>query len=114
MLRQLAAPFAAAARDGLNKGLAALVWVLVAIGLGATGLGLLLAALVMGLSLLVGPILACGLMGAALVLLAFAITALRRNRPAEAPIPPAPKDSPEQIAFSLGFALSRMILAGRK
>lgn len=114
MLRQLAAPFAAAARDGLNKGLAALVWTLVAMGLGAVGLGLLLATIVMGLSQLVGPILACGLMGSALVLLAFVITALRRTQPAEEPTPPAAATTPDQIAFALGFALSRLILAGRK
>jgi hypothetical protein len=132
MLRQLAAPLAAAARDGLNRGLAALVWTLVTVGLGITGLGLLLATAVMGLSRFVGPIMACGLAGLSLVLLALFVTALRRNRapivaprPAEplspAPLipsappsaspPSAPPLAPDQLAFALGFVLARLVLA---
>ena len=111
MLRQLAAPLAAAARDGLNRGLAALVWTLVAVGLGITGFGLLLAVAIMGLSRLTGPLVACGLMGVALVLLALLVTALRHKRPVLAAPPPAPPLAPDHLAFAIGFVLARLILA---
>lgn len=114
MLRELAAPIAAAARESLNKGLTALVWTLAALGLGITGVGLLLATTVMVLSLLTGPILACGLMGLGLVLLALLITALRRNRPVPLRAQPAPTATPDQLAFALGFVLARLILAKGK
>ena len=112
MLRPFAAPLAAAARQGLNRGLTALVWALVVIGLGTTGLGLLLAAALMGLSRLMGPLLACSVLGFGLILLAVLITSLRRDRPLAVP-PPAPAAPPDQIAFALGFVLARLILARR-
>lgn len=114
MLRQLAATLTAATRDGLNKGLAALVWTLVAAGLGLTGLGLLLATAVMGLSQLTGPLLACGLIGMGLVFLALLVTTLRRKRPELPAPPPAPSLAPDHLAFALGFVLARLILTKGK
>lgn len=113
MLRQLAAPFTAAARDGLNRGLSALVWTLVAVGLGVTGLGLLLATAVMGLSRLTGPLLACGLVGLGLVLLALLVTTLRRQPPMAPPPLPVFAPTPDELAFTFGFVLARLIL-GKK
>lgn len=113
MLRQFTAPLAAAAHDGLNRGLSALVWTLVVLGLGVTGLGLLIAAAVIGLSQLIGPFLTCGLLGLSFVLLALLGTALRRNRPAALPSPHAPIPAPGQLAFALGFVLARLILEKR-
>lgn len=116
MWHLLAAPLAAAARDVLGKGVAALVWGGVVFGLLLTGLGLLLAAALIGLSMLIGPLLASGLLGLALILLALLIILLRRgNRLPEAhptplatPVPPPPAAPPlNQLAFMLGFVLAR-------
>ncbi len=116
MLRQLVASLTAAAHNGLNKGLAALVQTLVALGLGVTGIGLLLVATVMGLSRLMGPLLAFGLTGFVLLLLALVIASRRRTQPHAAPQPPTPTPllEPDQIAFALGFFLARSILARRR
>lgn len=112
MLRHFTAPLAAAARDGLNRGVSALVWALAAAGLAVTGLGFLLAAVLIGLSQLMGPLLACGLMGMVLVTVALLISTRRRNPLAATP-PHPPLAPPDQIAFAFGFVLTRLILARR-
>lgn len=111
MLRQLAAPVTAAAREGLNKGLAALARVFVVAALGAAGAGLLLAAALIGLSLLIGPLLACSVMGLVLVLLAVLIGSLQPKRPVQVT---ERTFAPDQLAFAVGFVLARWILSRRK
>lgn len=114
MLRHLAASLVAATSDRLNRGRSALVWTLATVGLGSVGLGLMLATVVMELSRLIGPVLACGLLGLGFVLLALLITTLRRSRHATL-LPPLPAiPAPEQLAFALGFVLIRRILANGK
>lgn len=109
MLREVAAIFKATARKGLNRGLVALAWALAVAGLATVGLGLLLVAMLIALSRLIGPLAACGLMGLVLVLAAVLIAARLRPRPAS----PPPDLTPDERAFSIGFALARMILARR-
>jgi hypothetical protein len=110
MLRQLAATLAATARQRLNRGLVALAWVLGAAGLATAGLGMLVAAALIALSRLMGPLLACGLMGLILLLLALLIAARLRSRPV---LPPPRTLTPDELAFSIGFAIARMVLGKR-
>lgn len=114
MLRQVAAVLTATARKGLNRGLVALAWAFAAAGLATVGVGLLLAAMLIALLRLMGPLAACGLMGLVLVLAAVLIVARLRPRPAPPPPEMTPPGlTPDQHAFSIGFALARMILARR-
>lgn len=110
MLRQLAATLAATARQRLNRGLVALAWTLAAAGLATAGLGMLLAAALIALSRIMGPLLACGLIGLILLLLALLIAARLHSRPVA---PPPRTLTPDELAFSIGFALARMVLGKR-
>jgi hypothetical protein len=64
---------------------------------------MLVAAALIALSRLMGPLLACGLMGLILLLLALLITARLRSRPVA---PPPRALTPDELAFSIGFALA--------
>lgn len=96
---------AATARAGLNRAVKNLAWALVVAGLAMAGLGLLLAAVLIALSQLMGPLLAFGLMGFILLLLAVLIAVLPHARPVS---PPPRALAPDELAFNFGFALGRM------
>ena len=74
----------------------ALAWALGAAGLATVGLGMLVAAALIALSRLMGPLLACGIMGLTLLLLALLIATRLRSRP----VAPTPRAlSPDELAF---------------
>lgn len=110
MLRQLASPVAAAARDGMNRGIASFARTLLVAGIGAAGTGLLLASALIGLSRLIGPLLACGAMGLGLIVLAALIGSLQHKHPVSVPDHAQVHD---QLAFAFGFVLARWLLAKR-
>lgn len=123
MFRSVTAPFAAAARESLNRGLTALVWVCVIAGLLIIGAGFLVAAVFLGLSMVFGPVLASILLGLVMIVLALLIATLRRGRPLgeprlpamPQPVPPEPNMTPMaaplgELAFVVGFVAARTLL----
>ena len=128
MFRLVTAPIAAAARESLNRGLTALVWGGVIVGLIVIGAGFLLAAAFLGLSMLLGPFLASDVLGLGLIVLGLLITLIRRPRALVAPQPPVmPRPFPAepfppdplmpplatplgQLAFVVGFVAARTLL----
>lgn len=80
---------------------------------GMVGTGLLMAAAVLGMSRLVGPILALALVGAVFLLAAAALWAgsrARRVQPRLAQAEPKEAITEDEAAFAVGFALGRLLL----
>ncbi len=116
MWRGLSGLLTGAIRNGVDRGLSALVWGLSVgafIGLGMALLGL---SLLLALAHLIGPVLACFLLGLGLLVAAALMIALRRpaSGPAPAPLrppePPAPEPTLDEVAFALGFVAARALL----
>lgn len=117
MWRGLSGLLTGAIRNGVDRGLSALVWGLSVgafIGLGMALLGM---SLLLALAHLIGPVLACFLLGLGLLVAAALMIALRRPAAGQAPAPPRPPEPPapsepalDEVAFALGFVAARALL----
>jgi hypothetical protein len=107
----------AAARSAFRREAAALTLKLFSVFIGFVGMGLLIAAAVLGMARLVGPILAPALIGVALLSVA-AVLWLYRRKPARQPSSEAKVAAQTvpgsvtgaEAAFAAGFVLGRLLI----
>lgn len=118
VLHLLAAPVLGAVRRHLDRSRVALAHAAILLVLGTAGMGLLLAAALMGLAVLMGPILASCVLGVAFLVLAGILAMLWKRPPAQTLDAQKPADPPlgganqplAEIAFLLGFILTRNLM----